>query len=264
MKTEQPFAGVYLVVDVVDGLLHITINRPEKLNALSSDVLKELHQAMDAYASDEALIAAVITGAGEKCFAAGGDLKELDRLRSESDAARVSARGYAALEAIRDFPVPVIAALNGDAIGGGAELAVSCDMRVFASHARIAFVQGLMSISPAWGGGSDLIRIIGGATALRLLARSEFVGAQEALSLGLAQAVAAPDETVEEAMNTFLEPIRAKRPQVMRAFKALAVQARKGGDPSKMRELEGQLHFGTWCHPDHWEAHDRVLAKISE
>lgn len=255
--------NVHLAVDIVDGMLHVTINRPEKRNALRSDVLREIRQTMEHYAADETLVAAVMTGAGDKCFAAGGDLQEFDSLRSEADVGRMALEGRAALDAIRDFPVPVTAALNGDAIGGGAELAVACDMRVFGHHARIAFVQGLLSISPAWGGGIDLIRIVGGANALRLLSRSDFVAAGEALELGIAQAVASSDETIDDAMEAFLKPIRNKKPQVMRAFKALAIEARKAGEGQRMRDLEQRLLVGTWCHPDHWEAHDKVLARIS-
>ena len=145
-------ASQFIKTTVEDGILRVLVDREDKRNALSLGVLGEIRETYTAHAADPDLLAAVITGAGNMAEAA-----------------------FAALNAIRHFPVPVIAALNGDAIGGGAEFAVSCDMRVFGRHARIAFVQGNLCVSPAWGGGVDLMRLVGAGTALRLFARAEFI-----------------------------------------------------------------------------------------
>lgn len=253
----------YLNLHTAGGILYCLINRPDKRNALSQDVLEELRQAFTDYRDDETLIAAVVTGAGEKCFAAGGDLKEFDGLRSRAAIERMTQASSAALDALRDFPVPVIGALNGDAIGGGAELAAACDMRLFAHHARIAFVQGTLCISPAWGGGSDLIRIVGGAQALRLLSRADFIDATAAETLGLAQGVAAPGQSLSLLLAEFLEPIKSRKPQVMRAFKSLVIAHRKTSDWHKIRELEAALLVSTWNHQDHWDAAEKILARIA-
>ena len=253
----------YLDVRDDDGLLDVLINRPEKRNALSQDVLGELRRCFEQAAAREDLRAAVLRGAGDRCFAAGGDLAEFDRMRSRDEARMIGINSSAALDAIRDFPVPVVACLNGDALGGGAELAVACDIRIAAAHARVAFVQGTMCIAPAWGGGSDLIRLVGPAQALRLLSRADFVGAGEAEALGLVQARCPAGDDFGAWSAAWLGPFRERKPQVARAFKALTRALRDGHSPAAVRGLEIANLVETWCHADHWEAHDRVLKRIT-
>ncbi len=253
----------YLRVTREDNLLRVLINRPEKRNALSQAVLNELGAVFNAHAQDDTLSAATLTGAGERCFAAGGDLKEFDSLREPTAVAQMARNSCAALDAIRHFPVPVIGLLNGDALGGGAELALACDVRVFATHAKIAFVQGTLGISPAWGGGADLIRVVGGSQALKLLARADLLDATAAERVGLADAIATPERTFEDWCGEFLVPIKARKPQVMRAFKALVVATREQRSPAAVRELENAALVTTWLHPDHWAAAEKVLARIA-
>ena len=175
----------YLTVEASEGRLAVTIDRADKRNALSRAVLAELQETFERHAKDDSLRVATLTGAGDKSFAAGGDLRDLASVRTVKEAEIMADQAKAALDAIRNFPVPVVATLNGDALGGGAELAASCDFRVAASHARIGFIQGRLNIATAWGGGIDLARIVGSARALRLLARSELLSGDEALALGL-------------------------------------------------------------------------------
>lgn len=253
----------HLEVSVVDDILAVLINRPAKRNALSQAVLGELGACFRAHATDQRLIAATVTGAGDKCFAAGGDLQEFDTLRERTATVEMGRHSNASLDAIRNFPVPVIALMNGDAIGGGAELAVACDMRVFAAHSRMAFVQGTLCISPAWGGGADLVRLVGGARALRLLSRAEFIPAATAFEFGLADAVAPADQPFTEYVETFMTPIKARKPHVMRAFKSIVAAARRSPEAQRVRDIEAELLVATWLHPDHWAAHDVVLARIS-
>ncbi|MEQ8233952.1 MAG: enoyl-CoA hydratase/isomerase family protein [Gammaproteobacteria bacterium] len=244
-------------------MLYVTIDRAAKRNALSQAVLGELGDTFRAHAADDALLVAVIRGAGTRCFAAGGDLHEFETLR-EPDAVREMNRfSTAALDAIRDFPVPVVAAMNGDAIGGGGELAMACDMRVFARHARIGFVQGQMCISTAWGGGADLVRVAGAATALRMLTRAEFIAAGEARTLGLADAVQGEEEEFEAAVDAFIAPMRMRKPQVMRAYKTLARASRQDDGWRAVRAAEPDLLATTWLHDDHWTASAAALARIA-
>jgi enoyl-CoA hydratase len=137
-------------------------------------------------------------------------------------------------------------------------------MRVFARHARIAFVQGDLCVSPAWGGGIDLMRLLGDANALRLFSRAEFIDAEEALRLGLAQGIAREDEGIEQALERFLVPIRRMRPQVMRAFKSLGRAHRDGASPLELREVEVNSLMETWLHEDHWQAAARVQARMAD
>ncbi len=226
-------------------------------------MLGQLADTFSAHADHPGLLAAVLQGEGQRCFAAGGDLVEFDTFREPSQVRDMNRFSTGALDTIRHFPVPVVAALNGDAIGAGAELAVACDMRVFAHHARIGFVQGLMGISTAWGGGADLMHFVGAGSALRLLSRAEFIDATEARALGLAEAVQQNDELFDSAVTQFLEPMRARKPQVMRAFKALAIRARQDDRWRAVRAAEPELLESTWLHPDHWAASDAAIARIS-
>ena len=248
-----------LLVEKHDGVLHITVDRQAKRNALSRAVLHQLRETFLAAADDEDLLVAVLRGAGDKSFAAGGDLRDLNTVRTVDDARELADQGKAALDTIRRFPVPVVALVNGDALGGGAELSVACDLRVFATHARIGFIQGKLNISTAWGGGIDLLQLVGPATGLRLLSRSELVDAPTALAIGLADAVAKEGQTIEDAMHSFLEPLRRQAPQALRAFKALASQTRFGRSRDDLAALETRLFSGVWIHDDHWAAVKSIL-----
>lgn len=252
-----------LIVEHGDGRLSVTINRPEKRNALSRAVLADLKQTFVEAAQDETLRVAVLSGSGEISFAAGGDLKDLDAVRTLQQTAEMAEQGKAATEAIRAFPVPVVAALNGDALGGGAELAASCDFRVAAAHARIGFIQGRLNITTAWGGGVDLMQIVGRTTALRLLSRCELLAASTARALGLFDAVAGEGQSLDECIDEFIAPILRQTPQVLRGFKALNLGARRGHTRDALLAAETRLFAETWVHDDHWAAADAILAKGS-
>ena len=245
-----------------DNVLHITIMRAEKRNALSPAVLEDIREVFAGHRDRKNLIAASIRGDGERCFAAGGDVHAMDQIRDEVSVARMQEASTAALEQIRTFPVPVIAALNGDAIGGGAELAVACDWRVFAAHARIAFAQATLNITPAWGGASDLIALVGPATALRLMSSAAMVDADEALRVGLADYVGNENDDMSAALDAFISPLRERRPQVMRALKSVTLTARLGNNHKDVRAAEAQALRDTWLHPDHFDASARVLEGI--
>lgn len=248
-----------LMTDSQNGVITVTINRPEKRNALSREVLAKLAATFTDAASDYGLKAAVVTGAGDKSFAAGGDLKDLESVRTRDDARAMADGAKQAFEAIRRFPVPVVAALNGDALGGGAELAVACDFRIFAHHARIGFVQGRLNISTAWGGGVDLMRLVGPAVGLRLLSRSELITGPDAISIGLGDATASTDQSLADLVADFLEPIKTQVPQALRAFKAVAMAARVGAPHPDMLKLETETFSETWVHDDHWRAAEAFL-----
>lgn len=253
----------HLRVEVVDSVLRVRIDRPEKRNPLSRAVLGELGGIFREYATDASLRAAVVTGAGDRSFAAGGDLKEFSAFRSDEDADALFGHANDALAAIRRFPVPVVAALNGMAIGGGAELAVACDFRVAAAHATIGFVQGRLNISTGFGGGTDLVQLVGPRMALSLLIGAQVFDAADAKRIGLVDEVTGESESLDDCVERFLAPMRAQAPQVLRAFKAIASSGRQGL-PRVEREHEERAAFvRTWTHPDHWAAAERVLARMA-
>ena len=182
-----------LIVEIKDQVLHLTINRPEKRNALNLRLLDEIGDAFAAHAEHPEIKLALLTGAGEKAFAAGGDLKELNTVRSEEDSFAMSRRGRRALDQIRYFPLPVVAAINGLALGGGAELCLACDLRIAAIHAEIGLIQSRLNVTTAWGGGIDLLDLVGHSRALQMLITAQRLGAAEALQLGIINAIADAD-----------------------------------------------------------------------
>lgn len=248
-------------VESRDGVLRVTINRPRKRNALSADVLQSLAQAFAANAEDARLKVAVLRGAGEQCFAAGGDLRELASITTLEAAASMAIDAKAWLEVIREFPVPVVAALNGDAMGGGAELAVACDFRIAAAHAHIGFVQGRLNIATAWGGGIDLMRLVGTSRGLGLMCRGDMLTGAEAAALGLIDAVARDGQSIDELIADFIAPILKQAPQVLRAFKAVAKGVRTGLSPTELNDIETRMFAQTWVHEDHWTAAEKITSK---
>lgn len=242
------------------AVLHVTVNRPDKRNALSRDTLAALRGTFEAHAGDEGLVAAVLTGRGDRAFAAGGDLHELQALTTADAIEAFTRYAREALDSVRRFPVPVIGALNGDALGGGAELALACDLRLAAPHVRIAFLQGKLAIPTAWGGGIDLMRLLGPARALELLATSRMVPAAEALGLGLVNAVAPEGTPLDAFVEDWLAAWRHQRPQVMRAFKAQVLAERLGVARPEREAAELSGFVEAWLHDDHWKAAERAIA----
>ncbi|MDJ0928811.1 MAG: enoyl-CoA hydratase/isomerase family protein [Gammaproteobacteria bacterium] len=242
-----------LLVASHDAVLTLTVNRPEQRNALSLSLLDQIGVALADHGKEDGLRCAVVTATGDRAFAAGGDLKELDAVRSEVDARAMSRRGRAALDAIRNFPVPVVAALNGLALGGGAELAMACDLRIAAPNAEIGFLQAQLNVTTAWGGGIDLIAAVGVSQALELLLSARRVTAPLALELGLVARVCAPEQSLDDCLQEFIAPWRKRSPAVLRGFKALA-RVRRQALHEQLRDFEAQGFVQTWIHEDHWDA----------
>jgi len=178
----------FLAIDIADRLAWVTIQRPEKLNALNNDVLKELEQAFAELEQDDRVGAVIVTGAGEKAFVAGADIAELKALDTAS--ARVQAlRGQAVFQRIESLPKPVIAAVNGFALGGGCELALACHIRVASENAKFGLPEVSLGIIPGYGGTQRLPRLVGKGVALDLILSGEMLPAAEALRAGLVSRV---------------------------------------------------------------------------
>jgi enoyl-CoA hydratase len=242
-----------LLVQCQAGILTVTLNRSEKRNALSRALIAEIGDVFNRWKERDDVVLAVLTGSGDKAFASGGDLTELAAVRSIEAALAFAIDTRAALDNIRRFPVPVIAALNGDALGGGAELALACDMRIAARHTRIGFLQGSLNISTAWGGGTDLFQLLASNRALYLLCAAEALDATSARWEGLLDDVAANDNFAE-FVAAYVSRFSRRKPQVMRAFKSLAIQHRYGADYKDKAAAESAFFAQTWVHEDHWGA----------
>jgi enoyl-CoA hydratase/carnithine racemase len=242
-----------LIVARDGAVLRVTINRPERRNALRMALLDEIGAAFASHAADPAIRFAVLTGAGDRCFAAGGDLQELSAIRSVEDTLAMSRRGRRALQHVREFPVPVICALNGHALGGGAELALACDLRVATPEAEIGFLQATLNVTTAWGGGIDLAATIGDRPALELLASGRRVRATEAIGLGLISRVASDRQSLAASVNELTAEFSDRPRAVLEGIKAVACGTRRERH-AQLREIEEQHFVMTWTHENHWRA----------
>ena len=235
------------------GLLRLTLNRPRQHNALSFALLDRLRECLERHAENEDIKCVVITGAGEKSFCAGGDLHELDGKRSREDALEISRIGRRALDAVRFFPVPVAAALNGAALGGGAELALACDVCLAARHARLGFVQARLNLMTAWGGAADVLARCGAGRGLNLLLKAERLGALEAQEAGLIDEVCEEGQTLGQLVDSWTATMAERSRAVLAGQKALASTVRRHLHED-LAEAEERRMAEAWTHPDHWEA----------
>ncbi len=187
-------------VDVdAEGIAQLTIHRPEQRNALNATVREEVKHALKALAEDPRVRVLVLTGAGDKSFVSGADVKEfLDRSAEEQAERSSFPRIYEAVEA---FPLPVIAAINGWCLGGGNELALACDIRIASDRARVGQPEIRLGLIPGGGGTQRLARLVGRSTALRLAATGDILDAEEAHELGLVDAVVPHDELLEHVRD---------------------------------------------------------------
>jgi len=177
----------------------ITVNRPDKLNALNVRTRQEILAALDQAGSDDEIRVVVITGAGEKAFVAGADINEFAGKTALQQ--REVMKGRRAFDAMEDFPKPVIAMINGFALGGGCELALACDIRIASSKARLGQPEIKLGIIPGGGGTQRLTRLIGEGKAMELILTGDMIGAEEARQLGLVNHVVAPEELEARTME---------------------------------------------------------------
>lgn len=199
-----------LLLSLQNGILTITINRADKLNALNIDTVKEIKDAIQQVYDDAAIKGAIITGAGPKAFAAGADITEIAEL-SEVNARSFSERGQEAFSMIERCNKPVIAAVNGFALGGGCELAMACHMRIASENARFGQPEVNLGLIPGYGGTQRLPQLIGKGKAMELLLTGEMISAQEARALGLVNHVVPQEELMGRCVET-LEKIMTKAP----------------------------------------------------
>jgi enoyl-CoA hydratase len=167
-----------------DGIAFVTVNRPDKLNALNNATIGELLHCFDAIAVDEKVRAVILTGAGEKSFVAGADISELAE-QTAITARPLALRGQRLMNAVESCPKPVVAAVNGYALGGGCELALACHIRTASDNAQFGLPEVTLGIIPGYGGTQRLPRIVGKGRALELILSAQKVGAEEALRIGL-------------------------------------------------------------------------------
>jgi enoyl-CoA hydratase len=239
-----------LSVERQGGIVVWTIDRPGAKNALDHAAIGALANAIDDASRDTSVRAAVLTGAGD-VFVSGGDLRELRDKTSPEQAERFSELGYHLCRAIGELPFPVIAALPGPAIGGGAELAVACDMRVADVRATIAFRQVRMGVTTAWGTVPRLLALVGAGVASRLLYTACAIGAAEAKACGLVDDVTENGSARTTALAWAAE-IADGSPRAIAQMKHLL---REATTPARdVRALEKRAFIDTWTGADHLDA----------
>ena len=187
-----------LLVVVKDGVATVTVNRADKLNALNDRVVSQLRQAADALRADDLVRGVILTGAGAKAFVAGADIGDLAR-QGVLEGRQRALSGQAMLRAFETMGKPVVAAVNGYALGGGCELAMACHIRIASENARFGQPEVKLGITPGYGGTQRLPRIVGKGNALHLLLTGEQIDAPEALRIGLVSKVVPADRLLPEA-----------------------------------------------------------------
>ncbi|MDD5508108.1 MAG: enoyl-CoA hydratase-related protein [Bacteroidales bacterium] len=205
-----------LKVQIEDGIAIVTNNRPETLNALNSNFFREINDVMDRLSADKSVRIMILTGEG-KAFAAGADISEMVNMTPEEGKA-FSQLGQRIFRRFFSMEIPVIAAINGFALGGGLELTLGCDIRIASSNAKFGQPEVNLGMIPGYGGTQRLPRLIGLGNALYLLLTAERIGAEEALRMGLVQKVVEPELLMEEAMK-IARTILSKGPEAIRKVK---------------------------------------------
>src|SRR5688572_4281826 len=227
--TRQPSPPLLHSSPMADEILYgceggvgiLQINRPAARNALNWTAQEQFAGIVAQAAHDLALRALIITGVGDKAFAAGGDLKELEGRPKPATGERLNRVMSAALDQLTELPIPVLAAVNGDALGGGCEILTACDLRLAAAHARLGFVQVKVALTTGWGGTARLVRLLGQSRATELLLTGRIISAAEAQQIGLVHRVVAEGEDVLAAARQWAAELAALPQQAMAATKTL-------------------------------------------
>jgi enoyl-CoA hydratase len=205
-----------VLVDIADRIATVTINRPDKLNALNKDVREQFVQVLSDLAGNDEVRVVIVRGAGDKAFVAGADIAEF-KGRTGVDQFHVT-KAFGIFEAPEKLPKPIIAAVNGFALGGGCELAMACDIRIASDKAKLGQPEITLGILPGGGGTQRLPRLVGLGNAYKLLYTGQLVGAEEALRMGLVDEVV-PHDQLHERVRELASEIAQKSPAALEFIK---------------------------------------------
>lgn len=240
----------------------LAIARPKTSNAIDPELIEELSLAMDRienWAAGNPRAVALIVAGGERAFVSGADLNYLASITTAEQMASFSTSMQLLLNRFEDFPLPVIAAMEGPALGGGTEVALACDMRILGARAYFSFKYALVGVAPGWGGAQRLARIVGRRQALMLLATASAVDADEAGRLGLADRLVMVGRALEEA-DALAGRMAELAPLSVRAFKGLLRDA-LASSRSQAQALETREFVRLWASKDHKEGLASILEK---
>ncbi len=206
-----------IVLNIENGIALLTVNRPDSLNALNKQVIIDLAEAVNSIEADPTIRCVIVTGSGEKAFVAGADIKEIDQLQS-SDAYKFAMAGQHLFSKIETLRMPVIAAVNGFALGGGLELALACDFIIAADDAKFGLPECTLGIMPGYGGTIRLVRRIGSARAKEIAMTGGFYSSAEAQSLGVVNRVVPKLELMATAQK-MAQTLASRAPKALTAIK---------------------------------------------
>ncbi|MEG2140514.1 MAG: enoyl-CoA hydratase-related protein [Bilophila sp.] len=247
-----------LLFENQDGIGILKINRPKALNALNDEVMTDLQDWTAKVAADKSVKVIIITGEGEKSFVAGADIGQMQALDAPAGAAW-GRLGQSVMTAIENLPQPVIAAINGFALGGGNELAISCDMRIASEKAKFGQPEVGLGITPGFGGTQRLPRLIGPGRARYLLYTAEIIDAQKALEFGLVDMVVAPEALMETALGV-AKKIAKQRTFAVQQTKQCALRGVEAPLTTAL-EFEAQAFGLCFATADQKEAMQKFLDK---
>jgi enoyl-CoA hydratase/carnithine racemase len=236
----------------------LTFNRPSVLNALDWDAMERFAQTIQSI-GEEIPRVLILTGANGG-FCAGGDLADLHPHSTEDDGRRLAALMGDALQALERFEFPTIAAIEGAAVGGGAEIAVACDLRIMADDAVLQMAQIRLGIMPGWGGGQRLLKLVGYSRAFYWLASGKRIDAQQALSCGLANETAPPGQAYHQAHSLAMK-LSQFNPKALRATKT-ALLAGLDLTPGEALAKESSLFPPLWASPAHHAAAKTLIKRL--
>lgn len=237
------------------SMVTIRIDRPSARNAIALSTIAALQETLDRVTAEDVSVL-ILRGAGDRAFVSGGDLKQLARLRTVEDASAMAIQMRHLLDRVANLPMPTIAAINGHALGGGAEVAVACDLRLIADDATMAFNQSQLAIMPAWGGVERLVQLVGRSPALELLLSNNRLTAEQAHKVGLVNQVI-PRRDFDHDVEAFASVIAAIPAPVVKAIKATVNVARPNSHPSS-EGVAVRAFAALWAADAHWEAAERL------
>ena len=225
-----------LLTELQEGTLVVTINRPDKMNALNKDVISELGQVLDEIYNNNDIRSAILTGAGEKAFVAGADISEFTSLDAKGGEALAKAGQDKVFNKIENCPKPVVAAVNGFSLGGGCELAMSCHFRTASENAKFGQPEVNLGLIPGYGGTQRLTQLVGKGKAMELMMTGDMISADEAKSLGLVNHVFPLTDLLAETKK-ILQKIQSKAPVAVAKVIACVNDAAKASPDGFRNEI---------------------------
>lgn len=248
-----------ITYEVMNGIGVLRVDRPQARNALDWAAQEAFARVVAEAAADNSLRTLIVTGTGTT-FVAGGDLKQLAAHPEPAAAERLHRVMSEALAGLTALPVPVLAAINGDAVGGGWEILTACDLRLMAVDARLRFAQVQVGLTTGWGGAGRLVRLIGQSRALELLLGARSLSAQEAQAIGLVHRVVPAGEPVLDAAQQWAHRLAALPADALASMKKLVYAAAERPSPA-LSAYERRLFVDLWGSANHQEAVTAFLEK---